>query len=344
MGFFDKLRAQARAGSAIGDRAAGSPGLPATSPASDHRPSWMTDGMRVTLLEGYDGLEVVGESFYQDNLWEVVGGRTRGRVRKDIVAVLVAEHGNQFDSNAVSVWIEGYKVGHLSRADAQRLRSGLLALQRQNSRPVALEGAIVGGGADEGRTGTLGVFLDYDPTDFGLAPDRPLAEARSGPNDSVRTGLSNAVSTDTADDSYDLSALHTLPTDSGKRIVALRRLLDEETAAISRHYLFAELESTLYKFRDTFAGVLTEYDAVCRQHDSEMNVIRPALFDKFGVVPLLETYRQAAIRHHKARDFAQALWWAERGIALYGDQPAKRETVGDLHKRAASYRSKLQRG
>lgn len=342
MGFIDKLRAQTHARPAARAHAAGSPGIPATSPASEDPPAWMTHGLRITIFEGRDDLDVVGESFYQNNLWELVGGRTRGRVRKDSVAVLVAEHDNRYDANAVSVWIEGCKVGHLGRADAEQLRPGLLALQRRHNRAVALAGAIVGGGADEGRAGTLGVFLRYDPIDFGLSSERPSPEATAGPNGNVRTGLSNAVSTDTADDGYDLSWLHTLPTDPSKRIVALRRLLEDETAPISRHYVFTELESTLYKFRDTFPGVLTEYDAVCRSHDSEMDVIQPALLDKFGVVPLLDTYRQAAIRHQKAEDLSQALWWAERGIALYGDRPANQEMVDDLRKRASSYRRKLR--
>lgn len=46
--------------------------------------------------------------------------------------------------------------------------------------------------------------------------------------------------------------------------------------------------------------------------------IRAAFMAKWGQVPVLETYRQMAIRQQKAKNFEQALWWAERGIALYG--------------------------
>jgi hypothetical protein len=73
-----------------------------TSPASDHRPAWMVDGLTVAVVEGHDDLEVVGESFYQDNLWGLVGGRSRDRVRQEIHAVLVAEHDNRYDANAAS--------------------------------------------------------------------------------------------------------------------------------------------------------------------------------------------------------------------------------------------------
>jgi predicted Zn-ribbon and HTH transcriptional regulator len=100
-------------------------------------------------------------------------------------------------------------------------------------------------------------------------------------------------------------------------------------------------EDTLYKCRLAFTDAIAEYDSVCRQHDSEMDVIRPALAAKFGVVPLLDTYRQAAIRHQKAKNLREALWWAERGIALYGDIPAKPEMLFDLNKRATAYRAKL---
>jgi hypothetical protein len=57
--------------------------------------------------------------------------------------------------------------------------------------------------------------------------------------------------------------------------------------------------------------------------------------------PWLETYEQMAIRQQKAKNFEQALWWAERGITLYGADCARPEAVEDLQKRAAAYRAKL---
>jgi hypothetical protein len=48
-----------------------------------------------------------------------------------------------------------------------------------------------------------------------------------------------------------------------------------------------------------------------------------------------------AIRQQKARNFRQALRWAERGIAVYGDNAHSDEHVEDLRRRAATYRSKL---
>jgi hypothetical protein len=88
----------------------------------DQRPTWMRDGMEVQLCEGRVDLDVVGEASYQDNLWRVVGGRRApdDRVRVDVYAMLVAETGNPHDANAVSVWVQGLKVGYLSRDDARR--------------------------------------------------------------------------------------------------------------------------------------------------------------------------------------------------------------------------------
>src|SRR5216684_2057199 len=53
------------------------------------------------------------------------------------------------------------------------------------------------------------------------------------------------------------------------------------------------------------------------------------------------TYRQMAIRQQKAKNFEQALWWADRGLALYGESAARPEAVEDLRQRSATYRSKL---
>lgn len=339
MGLFDRFMGRSRG---VGIELAAQTGraqTPATSPSSEQHPDWMTDGVRVTLAEGNDDLEVVGESFYQDNLWGLVGGRTGKRVRREgVTAVQVAEHDNRYDANAISVWVDGFKVSHLSRDDAVRLRPGLLGLQQKHGKAIALSVVITGSGADEGRTGTLGVFLDYDPAEFGLNPV-PF-RATSGP---IRTGTSHAMATDAADDTYDLGWIRSLSGDPRKRIAQLRDLLGHETDLISRHYVFAELESTLYRFREAFTTALEEYDAACDRHDSEMDVIRPALVEKFSVVPQLDTYRQAAIRHQKVKDFVKALRLAERGIALYGGLPANQEVLLDLHKRAATYRAKLSR-
>ncbi|HEY4724873.1 MAG TPA: hypothetical protein VIJ13_02705, partial [Actinomycetota bacterium] len=138
----------------------------------EQRPGWMRQGMEVQLYDGRENLKVVGEASYQDNLWRVVGGHgsSNDRVRLEVYAVLVAETDNPYDANAISVWIQGLRVGYLSREDARRYRPGLLALERKHGKPIALAGAIVGGGMRADGPGRLGVFLDHDPADFGLRP------------------------------------------------------------------------------------------------------------------------------------------------------------------------------
>jgi hypothetical protein len=305
----------------------------------EQRPAWMRDGMEVQLYEGQETLEVVGEASYQDNLWRIVGGRRSpdGRVREDVFAVLAAEPENPYDAGAVAVWIQGLKVGYLSREDAQRYRPGLLALEQQHSKPIALAGVIAGGGMRADGPGRLGVFLDHDPADFGLRP--MSASPPSGSR--IRTGLSDALATDEADDSYDLNWLSNLPVDELRAIKVLRQLLERETDAIDRHFMHAHLQALLYRSRDVFASALDEYDQACQQHDAEMDRIRAAFMAKWGQVPVLELYRQMAIRQQKARDFDKALWWAERGIAIYGTDCARLEAVEDLQKRADDFRGKL---
>jgi hypothetical protein len=159
----------------------------------------------------------------------------------EVLAVLVVETDTPYDANAVSVWIQGLRVGYLSREDARRYRPGLLALERQHGKPIALAGAIVGGGMRADGPGRLGVFLDHDPADFGL---RAMAPPRAS-GSATRTGLSDALATDEADDAYDLGWMGDLPADDLRAITALRQLLDREADAIVRHFMHAHLLALL---------------------------------------------------------------------------------------------------
>jgi hypothetical protein len=137
--------------------------------APNENPAWKIEVTQAVVLGGSVSLEVVGESHYQDNLWQLVGGADRSeRVRVKITAVLAAEPDNPYDANAVAVWIDGLKVGHLSREDARLYRAGLLALQEEHGVPVALAGVIAGRATRDGGHGQLGVFLNHDPRDFSV--------------------------------------------------------------------------------------------------------------------------------------------------------------------------------
>lgn len=137
-------------------------GIPDTSPIAQ-RPQWMRDGMRAMEVFGYDDLRVVGLPGHQDVLWSIVGRDATGPVRQEIHALLVAEHGDPLDRNAVAVWLGGHRVGRLARTDAGRLRRGLIRLQRRHRKAVALPGHV-GGDRDDG----LGVYLSYDAAAFGV--------------------------------------------------------------------------------------------------------------------------------------------------------------------------------
>jgi hypothetical protein len=336
MGLF---RRKSRAATQPADsRAATQPADLTDSSPWGERPAWMQDGIRVNLLVGYETLEVVGESFYQDHLRAITGYRPpEEHVEEEIRAILVAEDHNPYDPDAVAVWIEGLLVGRLSRENARLYRPGLLAQQQEFGTPIALAGVITGGRKGSDRAGMLGVFLRHDPVDFGFRP-QPVPPA---PGSGMRTALSNARATDAADDSYDLAWMDNLPDDNIRAIPVLRELLGTETSILSRHYIFQHVEEMLYRSRNAFASALDEYDEACRRHDAEMDAIRQACIEKWGQVPLLDTYRQMAIRQQKARDYRQALWWAERGLSIYGSDCARPEAVEDLHRRAASYRAKL---
>lgn len=299
---------------------------------SGGRPSWMQDGASISVSDGREDLDVVGESYHQENLWRVVGGQTWDRVHREVVAVLVPEPENEYDPNAISVWIGGLKVGHLSRTDAPRFLPGLYAMSQREGAPVGMYGAVIGGGQRDDGLGRLGVFLRYDPTDFGLQ-----AEARPAPAAAqMLTGESEV-----AVGGNRLQWLNTLPVDTMAAVRHLRHALATERDPIERHYQFNELEHRLYRSRDAFASAIAEYDEVIRQHDAEMDAIRVALLSELGQLPVFETYKQASIRHQKAKDTAGALWWAQRGLAVYGDDCCRPEAVEDLQQRVSKCEAKL---
>jgi hypothetical protein len=73
-----------------------------------------------------------------------------------------------------------------------------------------------------------------------------------------------------------------------------------------------------------------------------MENICAAFMTKWGTIPLLDTYRQMAIRQQKKKDWQACKWWAERGLALYGQSAAREEAVEDLIKRRNRAIAKLE--
>jgi HIRAN domain len=300
-------------------------------------------GTRGQLHGGNEDLEVVGEASYQDALWSLCGGTLGDRIRHDIVAVLIPEPDNPHDANAISVRIEGNLVGYLPRQIAAEYLPGLNGLMSRCGGYVALRGVIVGGGYYNDGPGRLGVWLTHNPADFGITPTRPIPGRAFIPaSGTMRTGFAEAWRTDYEDDSYDLSWFSSLPAADRPAIAMLRTLLAAERDPIDRHFQFCELEARLYHARELYETALAEFDDACRQHDAEMDTIRSSFIAKWGKVPVLETYRQMAIRKQKQKDWSACLWWSERGLALYGNNAVREEAVEDLLKRRNRAEAKLE--
>src|SRR5260370_35807866 len=94
-----------------------------------------------------------------------------------------------------------------------------------------------GGGVRSDGPGMLGVFLRHDPEDFDL-PRRRFAPP---PESKMRTGLSDALATDAADDSYDRAWMTGLPSADIRAIPYLRKRPAHEKARLTRHCMFVQL-------------------------------------------------------------------------------------------------------
>lgn len=106
--------------------------------------------------------DVVGESHYQDALSEICGGKTEAGHERECQATLKPEPENPHDANAVGVWIEGRKVGHLARSMAVGFSD---AMRKRGVAELTCGAVIVGGWARKSGTGHFGVRLDLDDGD-----------------------------------------------------------------------------------------------------------------------------------------------------------------------------------
>lgn len=109
---------------------------------------------RPVTMSGPNEVAVIGESFHQDELLILAGGRRPyGGVELDAVAELVT------GSGGVVVLIDDAEVGALSREDARRLAPAIRAALRDQG--VATCRAVVRGGWDRGAddVGMFGVVL-----------------------------------------------------------------------------------------------------------------------------------------------------------------------------------------
>jgi hypothetical protein len=113
-------------------------------------------------LNEYD-FEVVGESFYQEQLERMAGGHGLDSANVHKIAYLVPESNNPHDDKAVRVDIDGYTVGHLSRDDARSFRRRLSS-KKMSSETTSCHALIMGGHTNpQGEKMHYGVRLDLKP-------------------------------------------------------------------------------------------------------------------------------------------------------------------------------------
>jgi hypothetical protein len=114
---------------------------------SARRPPEPQTSLNGVDVSGDDRVAVVGESHYQPELAAIAGPKRPGGVEVEAQAVLVPEPDNEFDPNAVAIYLNGGgKVGYLSREDAidyQPMVSELAA----RSQVGACEAVVLGGDA-----------------------------------------------------------------------------------------------------------------------------------------------------------------------------------------------------
>jgi hypothetical protein len=299
--------------------------------------------IEVVILDGDDDLDVVGESYRQDALWKIVGGKTSERVRKETIGYLVPEPNNVYDPNAIGVWIQGLQVGFIAKELAREIIDDLHALIESNAgKYIGLRGVVAGGGERDDGPGMLGVFLEFPADKFGLGVQKsPKTESGSF---TMSTGETDAFVTDAQDDSYDLSWMNDLSGDPSKRIIGLKAVLGSNLEPISRHFAFSQLEEIYYQYKEVFPDALKQYDEVAAQHDAELETtIRTAMINKWGKLPNLVVYKKSAIRHSKYKEFDKALAWAEKGLQVYGTDAFKEEWTLDLQKRVVTLKSRMEK-
>lgn len=115
-------------------------------------------------LDGDGSFEtpVVGESYRQDVLEALCGGKTDESVELEFEADLILEDDNPHDPNAVRVEIQGRHVGYLARPDAPQFRRLLAKMSGSLDVRAARVPAMIRGGWDRGpgNQGYYGVWLD----------------------------------------------------------------------------------------------------------------------------------------------------------------------------------------
>ncbi|KZY53126.1 hypothetical protein A3734_16755 [Sulfitobacter sp. HI0054] len=106
---------------------------------------------------GDEQRSIVGESFYQENLEGIAGGKNEQSAEIIVRVELRRTPNNPYDSNAVGVFVEDLQVGNLSREDAKVMGSFLLS---EGVASAQCLGTIIGGWKRKDSEGHFGLELD----------------------------------------------------------------------------------------------------------------------------------------------------------------------------------------
>jgi len=109
--------------------------------------------------------QIVGESYYQQNLKKICGDYSEDGVDKIVMAKLIHDDNNPYDNKAISIEISGYTVGHLSKSAARYFRKKMID-HGYGGLTVTCKARIRGGWKrGENDLGLFGVVLDL-PNEF----------------------------------------------------------------------------------------------------------------------------------------------------------------------------------
>ena len=186
--FFTTLLSALRRGSPSAPRIAPGRAIQNTSPqfslASEASESERTPHCRG---DGSFSVAAVGESFYRAKIAAIAKNPAGSSALVYCTAMLFLDDGNEFDSRAVAILIEGEKVGHLCREDAVSFREGLAQCGYANKRTTC-DAVLRGGYEHEQRHYDYSVELD-------LQLDRPVqADGAAQPTYPVPTRCASEVS------------------------------------------------------------------------------------------------------------------------------------------------------
>jgi len=109
--------------------------------------------------DGTFSFNIVGESYHQQELYEIAGGYDPDGLQFDCHAILLPEPDNPYDRYAVKVLIDDIEVGHLSRDKARQWSTEIFV--PGGIRGIAAYAKIVGGyDLEDGTPAMIGVKLD----------------------------------------------------------------------------------------------------------------------------------------------------------------------------------------